>query len=135
MRNVAVVVTTLLLLFAGCSTEEVVATGTDTRSSTAFYVSPTGNDDNPGTLASPFATLARAQRAMKRSAAKTTYVGGGTYHLTRSLVLTAADSGETWRYYPPDGVNTAVLDGGDTVKGGVISIRGGSNITIDGLKV
>jgi len=30
-----------------------------------FYVSPTGNDANPGTLASPFATLTKAQTAVR----------------------------------------------------------------------
>ncbi len=135
MRHVAVAVTTLLLLFAGCSTTESLATGTDAGLTSALYVSPSGSDGNTGSLASPFATLARAQRAMQSSSIKTTYIRAGTYRMTRSLVLTAADSGETWQYYPPDGVGTALLDGGDTVRGGVISIRGGSNITIDGLKV
>jgi parallel beta helix pectate lyase-like protein len=132
MRKVTAGVSTLLLLFAGC-----VTTGTGaatTPAGSAFYVSPTGNDRNPGTLAAPFATLARAQHAMKRSSIKATYVEGGTYHLSSAITLTAADSGETWQYYPADGVDTAVLDGGtSTSKGFVLS--GASNVTINGLKL
>jgi hypothetical protein len=99
----------------------------------AFYVSPNGNDSNPGTLAGPFATLAHAQQAMENSSIKTTYVEGGTYHLTSGITLTAADSGETWQYYAPDGVNSAVLDGGGSVN--IFTGVDASNITIDGLKM
>lgn len=95
----------------------------------AFYVSPSGKDTNPGTLAEPFLTLARAQTAMQGSSSiKTTYVRKGTYPLTASTAssncdygmgssaidLGAADAGETWSYYPPDGIGSAILDGGST---------------------
>jgi len=138
MRRVAGSVVMLPLLLAACGAGAVrttrVGTGTTTAGS-GFYVSPNGNDSNPGTLAAPFATLGRAQQAMEGSSIKTTYVEGGTYHLTSGLVLTAADNGEIWQYYSPDGVDSAILDGGGTVSGGVISVQGGSNITIDGLTV
>ncbi len=95
----------------------------------AFYVAPGGNDMNPGTLAQPFLTLAKAQSAMQASASiKTTYLRAGSYALsassgtsncdygmgTTAINLDAADSGETWSYYPPDGFGTAILDGGST---------------------
>jgi glutaredoxin len=102
-------------------------------SGSGFYVSPNGSDSNPGTLAAPFATLARAQHAMENSSIKTTYIEGGTYHITSTINLTAADNGETWTYYAPNGVNSAVLDGGSKVD--LFNINGGSNITIDGLKM
>jgi hypothetical protein len=98
-----------------------------------FFVSPNGNDSNPGTLDAPFATLARAQQAMENSSIKTTYIEGGTYNVTSSLTLTSADNGETWSYYAPNGVDSAVIDGGNTVD--PIAIAGASNITIDGLKI
>jgi hypothetical protein len=117
------------------------STGSSTGSSTTppsepgFYVSPTGSDSNAGTLAAPFATLAHAEQAMENSSVKTTYVEAGTYNLSSTLTLTAADDGETWSYYAPNGVNTAVLNGGGSLSP-VISITGGaSNITIDGIKV
>jgi hypothetical protein len=98
-----------------------------------FFVSPNGNDNNPGTIDAPFATLARAQQAMENSSIKTTYIEGGTYNVTSTLTLTAADNGETWSYYAPNGVNSAVLDGGRTTD--LFSIDGVSNITIDGIKM
>ncbi|MES2899231.1 MAG: DUF1565 domain-containing protein [Pseudomonadota bacterium] len=42
-----------------------------------YYVSPKGNDSNPGTAAAPFRTLARAASAVKAST--TVFVAPGTY--------------------------------------------------------
>src|SRR4051794_10548071 len=64
----------------------------------ALYVSPDGSDTNPGTSAnSPFRTLQRAQAAVRgidqaNSGAITVNLAGGTYRLSKPLVLTAADS-------------------------------------------
>lgn len=104
---------------------------------TAFYVSPSGNDSNAGTLAAPFLTLGKAQTSMRASAIKTTYLRSGTYSST-ALALSSSDNGETWSYYAPDGFNTAIVDGGSssqTSGGNPVLIDGGSNITINGLKV
>jgi hypothetical protein len=117
----------------GTSTDSGVGTGAGAPpSGPGFFVSPNGNDSNPGTVDAPFATLERAQQAMENSSIKQTYVEGGTYHLNSTLTLGAADSGETWTYYPPSGVDTAILDGGGI--GDIIDIQG-SNITINGLQL
>ncbi len=61
-----------------------------------FFVAPNGRDAGPGTLARPFATLARAQvaaRQARRHGAVTVTLRGGIYHLTRPLVFTPEDSG------------------------------------------
>jgi len=121
----------LLALFAAlalatCASSGSVPTG-------PFYVSSSGNDLDPGTYAQPFRTLEKARDAMRRSALKTTYVRAGTYNRTSTLALTSSDNGETWAYYPPDGVNTAILDGGKTAN--LISFDGISNLTINGLKL
>jgi len=114
----------------------------------AFYIAPNGSDSSPGTLNEPFATIARAQQAMQGSTTKTTYIRAGTYNLpgvasdcdgTSGFQLVAADTGETWSYYPPDGPGTAILDGGSTdpttgVRTG-ICINGTSGATINGLQV
>src|SRR6516164_3459678 len=85
-----------------------------------YYVAWYGSDSNPGTLMAPFATLARAQSAMRGSRIKIAYIRGGTYYpsavslgpgYTAALHLIATDSGETWAFYPPDGVASAVIDG------------------------
>jgi hypothetical protein len=57
-----------------------------------YFVAPTGNDDNPGTLAQPFATLQRAQQAVRQKLGEV-FLRGGTYYLPAPLVFTAEDSG------------------------------------------
>ena len=123
-----------------------------------FYVATNGDDNNPGTLSQPFATLGKAQQAMQASSSvKTTYIRAGTYKPApvtasclngnssgASLQLSHADDGETWSVYPPDGYNSAILDGQSTVgnSGGTGGNGTGcgfsgntlSNITIVGLQ-
>jgi hypothetical protein len=72
-----------------------------------LYVSPKGDDTNPGTLGRPFATLARARdevRKLKASSPVTVYVRGGIYEMTAPLTLGAEDCGSatkpiTYRAY------------------------------------
>ena len=120
----------------------------------AFYVSPSGDDKNPGTIAQPFLTLPKAQSAMQGSASiKTTYLRKGTYALSASsgtsncdwgmgstaVNLGSADSGETWSYYPPDGFGSAVIDGGSTSSttgvGCAFAADSASNLTFIGLQL
>ena len=114
----------------------------------AFYVATTGSDANPGTAAEPFATLGKAQLAMQASTTlKTTYVRAGSYRLPSlacggsscGLDLGSADDGETWSYYPPDGVDSASLSGGSTANGNglvtAISVSNTNHLTIDGLTI
>ena len=68
-----------------------------------FFVSPTGNDANSGTKQHPFATLMRAQQALRearREAAAasnlvpcTVYLRGGTYAITNVIRFTPEDGG------------------------------------------
>jgi hypothetical protein len=46
----------------------------------AFYVSPSGKDSNPGTMAQPFASVMQAQTAA--TAGDTVWIRGGTYGFT-----------------------------------------------------
>ncbi|HKW30536.1 MAG TPA: PDZ domain-containing protein [Verrucomicrobiae bacterium] len=57
-----------------------------------YFVSPAGDDANPGTLDKPFATLQRAQQAVRQERG-TVYLRGGIYYLPETLVFTAQDSG------------------------------------------
>lgn len=69
--------------------------------SVALYVSPTGSDANPGTLAQPFATLDKAQAAVRSlkttsglpDGGITVYLRGGVYTRSSTFALTSADSG------------------------------------------
>lgn len=101
--------------------------------SAAFYVSPTGNDADSGTITAPFLTLERARSAMRASAIKTTYLREGTYTRSATFILDSSDNGQTWKTYPGDPVNSAVIDGNGIQD--VIDILGGSHILIEGLLV
>jgi hypothetical protein len=57
-----------------------------------YFVSPSGNDANPGTLEKPFATLQRAQQASRQKHGDV-FLRGGTYYLPETLVFTEQDSG------------------------------------------
>ncbi len=79
-----------------------------------LYVSTTGSDANDGSFAHPFASLAQAQLAMRRSTIKTTYVEGGDYYLHNTLNLTAADNGESFLAYQGQ---TVTIHGGQLLSG------------------
>lgn len=57
-----------------------------------YFISPRGDDANPGTLKKPFATLQRAQQAARQKRGDV-FLRGGTYYLPAPLVFTAEDSG------------------------------------------
>ncbi|KPK34214.1 MAG: hypothetical protein AMJ65_18665, partial [Phycisphaerae bacterium SG8_4] len=60
-----------------------------------FFVSPDGNDVNPGTRALPFKSLEAARDAVSRSdrnSQRIVWIRAGVYELDRPLVLTAEDS-------------------------------------------
>jgi hypothetical protein len=79
--------------------------------STNIYVSPAGNDQNPGTEDAPFATLSQARQAVRERIAAFTpgkeqdidiHLAAGTHRLTETLVLDQRDSGSdsfkvTWK--------------------------------------
>lgn len=88
----------------------------------AYYVAENGKDTWSGRLAAPnaagtdgpFASLEKAQAAMRATSIDTTYVREGTYHRTKTLELTSQDNGVTFKAYPGE---TVVLSGGEVVKG------------------
>jgi Ca2+-binding RTX toxin-like protein len=81
---------------------------------TTFYVSTTGSDSANGLgLNTAFATLQRAQQAMRQAGGDdTTLVAGGRYDLRDGLQLTAADNGSSFQGI---GINLPVLSGGTTL--------------------
>ncbi len=84
-----------VLLF--CSAVVMLMAVAREASADAIYVAPTGSDANAGTQSQPFATLQRAQQAVRQMRVKgqgtTVVLRGGTYYLPDTLVLTAQDSG------------------------------------------
>ena len=87
-----------------------------------FHLSPQGKDADPGSVDKPFATLARAQKAVRESKARgkapvTVILHSGTYYLAATLVLGHEDSGAagapvTWK--AADG-EEAVVSGGERI--------------------
>lgn len=86
-----------------------------------LYVSPAGNDTNPGTEAAPIASLSAVRDAARKVVGKeavTIHVGDGIYHLPETLVFTPADSGspEFPVVYRAVNEGRAVLSGGSELK-------------------
>lgn len=98
----------------------------------AYYISTTGSDSNPGTLAQPFLTLTKAQTAMQ-SGAKTTYIRVGTYMLSASLTFTSSDNGESWQNYPGEVPVIDGASGGVPTTGYNFTLISPSNMTFQGL--
>ena len=110
-----------------------------------FFVSPVGADANPGTKAKPFATLSRAQAAVRSANGRrpvTVYLRGGTYYLAETLVFTSEDSGTAaapvvWRAWPPE---QPVISGGaklalrwEAFRDGIVKAQGPPGFTSDQL--
>src|SRR5580693_3001088 len=100
-----------------------------------FFVSPSGNDGNPGTKDRPFSTLRQAQeteRQTKSSGPVTVWLRGGTYYLPETLVFTTEDSGISqspivWQAWPGE---DPVVSGGlklnlkwETYRDGILKAR------------
>lgn len=89
-----------------------------------LYVSPTGDDANPGTLAAPFKTLAKAKETVRTLNTGMTedihvYLRGGNYPIASPLEFTPADGGTggfriTYQAYDKE---VPVLNGGTLVTG------------------
>jgi hypothetical protein len=59
----------------------------------SIFVSPVGKDTNPGTKEKPYATIGKAQiEARQIKGAVNIILRGGTYYLTRPVVITSLDS-------------------------------------------
>jgi hypothetical protein len=77
----------LLYLLSGCE-----------NSLSDFYISPSGSDDNPGTIDQPFASLERARNCIRELNQKgkkndiAVYLREGTYYLTETLILGLEDA-------------------------------------------
>lgn len=83
-----------------------------------FYVDTNGDDANPGTRGKPFKSIAAAQAAVRSDPNRgrtpiTVVVGGGTYHVGKTLTFTSADSGTQAAPVKYTGCGaTATLSGG-----------------------
>jgi len=108
-----------------------VSSSSPPPSTTAFYVAPSGSDQNPGTLQQPFQTIDRARVAVRSingsmSANITVFLRGGEHMLPSSLLFDQLDSGSNgfdvvYAAYPGE---HPVLHGGQHITGWA-SVGGG----------
>lgn len=87
------------LLKAACLALYLFLFACSGRNTIVFYVSPKGDDANPGTEAAPFRTLEKAKESvglyLEKTEDKTIVVNikGGKYYLEKPVVFSARDSG------------------------------------------
>jgi hypothetical protein len=114
---------------------------------TEFFVSPSGNDADPGSRERPFLTPDRARLAARSACSETevtVWLRGGTYYLPRTLVFAAADSGTAqaprhWRAWPGE---EPVISGGTKLdlkwtpyRDGIMQARASADLDTDQLFV
>jgi hypothetical protein len=92
-----------------------------------FYVSPKGNDNNPGSMAQPFATIHHARDVVAALNMGMTgdiiiYLRGGVYKLDSTFILKSKDSGSNGHniIYQAYNCETPVISGGMKVTGWVL---------------
>jgi ribosomal protein S11 len=118
------------IVLASCGSGSVTPDGAAGGSAQAvgaeFFVATTGSDSSAGTASAPFATLDRAQAAVRSlksvglpTGGVAVTVRGGVYRRSSTLVLTGADSGTAdrpviWRSYPGE---TVRITGGRSIGG------------------
>jgi len=95
-----------------------------TYAQTKFYVSPSGNDNNPGSIGAPFKTIAAARdavRAINSSMSEDiiVYLRGGTYNINNTITFKPEDSGKNGHriYYMAYPGETPVISGAVKVTG------------------
>jgi len=83
---------------------------------TSLYVSPTGNDKNPGNKEKPVASFAKAQslaRTLSKQEPVEVIFGNGTYYLSQTIVFTPEDNTVIFKAAEE---GKAVLSGGSLLK-------------------
>jgi hypothetical protein len=109
-----------------------------TAQAAEYFVSPDGDDGNPGSKDRPFATLARSQKAARGQQA-TVWFRTGVYYLPETIRLGAEDSGTTFAALPGE---KPVLSGGtrldlrwEPYRHGIMQAKTPAGLAIDQLFV
>ena len=95
---------------------------------TGYFVSPDGNDANPGTMSAPFQSITKARDVVRTVNANMTadvnvYLRGGIYNVTSTISFGPQDSGTNghriiYQAYPGE---TPILNGATKVSGWTLS--------------
>ncbi len=110
-----------IVLFAAAQALPIAAQK-KTSDAIVIAVSPTGNDDGPGTRERPFHSLERAQQAVRQANTDhnvTVELADGIYRLTRPLIFTAQDGGQNYHH-----VTWTAAEGAHPVITGAILVTG-----------
>jgi hypothetical protein len=116
--------TILLMVVSVFTTNPIFIQPVAAATKATYYVSPTGSDDNPGTISEPFQTITKA-RDVVRTISKDMngdiyiYLRGGNYSITSTLTFRPQDSGTNgYRvYYQAYQGETPILNGATKVTG------------------
>jgi len=116
----------VVTLIAGIASVGGWASGTaHAGTQNTYYVSPSGNDSNPGTLASPFKTIGKARNVVRTKNGNMTgdiivYLRAGDYYLDNTLTFDETDSGTNGYqviYKNYDALGSARIIGGEPLSG------------------
>jgi hypothetical protein len=99
-------------LFSGCRENTVYKN--ENGSGGCFYVSPSGNDKNPGTISQPWKTIAKINILKLNPGDTVLFEGGATF--TGTIILDSLDSGEKEKIIVIGsyGNGRAVINGGNS---------------------
>lgn len=93
------------------------------KKQTVYYVSPNGNDNNPGTLIQPFATIEKARdiaRTINKNMTGDIIINlaSGVYELSSTFYLTSNDSGTNGYkiIYQANKGESPIISGGNIVR-------------------
>ncbi|MCH6258553.1 PDZ domain-containing protein [Puniceicoccaceae bacterium K14] len=112
---------------------------------TDIYVSPVGENDNPGTSEEPISSLAKAKELARSAAGKepvTIHVADGTYYLPETLVFTPEDSGTESApvFFKAENEGKAIISGGSLLnlkwkkyRDGIFKAKTAADLKIDQL--
>lgn len=94
------------------------------QSRTDFYVSPSGNDNNPGSIGKPFHSIEKAKEAVRFALTKnptqyiTVYLRGGNYFIEKTIRLDERDGNKNAAVkYTGYRKEKAIINGGIAIKG------------------
>ena len=126
MKRLCTIFMAITLVFTLSSSKAKNIYASDNEQNTHnFFVSPNGNDSNPGTKDKPFLTIRRAQAAVRGQLSNsepediTVWLAGGTYFLSETLHFGPEDSGlgQSFIHYRAEKGSNPVISGGVEIKG------------------
>lgn len=124
VKKYILLLTTIVFIISTCIIMAVFIQTVSAATQASYYVSPTGNDDNPGTISAPFKTITKARDVVRSinqnmSGDIYVYIRGGIYNVTKTINFGPQDSGNNgYRiYYQGYQEEKPVINGATKVTG------------------